>query len=85
MKKIIENVKLQNVETIVIENDNTIDLIVSEDGKTLNVMSNIKPEIIDANFNELDERLSNIEATIKMRILGQLNNLTSKVDKIKID
>ena len=74
-----------NTPLIVIENDNTIDLIVSEDGKTLNVMSNIKPEIIDANFNELDERLSNIEATIKMRILGQLNNLTSKVDKIKID
>ena len=42
MRKIIENVKLQDVETIVIENDNVSSFIVSEDGKTLSIMSNIK-------------------------------------------
>ena len=41
-------------------------------------MSNIKPDIIDANFNELDKRLSDLEATVKMRILGQLNKLMNE-------
>ena len=82
MRKIIENVKLQDVETIVIENDNVSNFIVSEDGKTLSIMSNIKPEIIDANFNELDKRLSDLEATMKMRVLGQISNLTSKIEKL---
>lgn len=85
MRKIIENVKLQDVETIVIENDNVSNFILSEDGKTLSIMSNIKPEIIDANFNELDKRLSDLEATMKMRVLGQINNLTSKIEKLNIN
>lgn len=85
MRKIIENVKLQDVETIVIENDNVSNFIVSKDGKTLSIMSNIKPEIIDANFNELDKRLSDLEATMKMRVLGQINNLTSKIEKLNIN
>lgn len=85
MRKIIENVKLQDVETIVIENDNVSNFIVSEDGKTLSIMSNIKLEIIDANFNELDKRLSDLEATMKMRVLGQISNLTSKIEKLNIN
>ena len=85
MRKIIENVKLQDVETIVIENDNVSNFIVSEDGKTLSIMSNIKLEIIDAYFNELDKRLSDLEATMKMRVLGQINNLTSKIEKLNIN
>lgn len=85
MRKIIENVKLQDVETIVIENDNVSNFIVSEDGKTLSIMSNIKPEIIDANFNELDKRLSDLEATMKMRVLGQISNLTSKIEKLNFN
>ena len=85
MRKVIDNVKLQDVETIIIENDNVTNIFVSEDGKTLSIMTNVKPEIIDANFNELDKRLSDLEATIKMRVLGQINNLTSKIDKIKIE
>ena len=45
----------------------------------------IKPEIIDANFNELDKRLSDLEATMKMRVLGQISNLTSKIEKLNIN
>ena len=85
MRKIIENVKLQDIETIVIENDNVSNFIVSEDGKTLSIMSNIKPENIDANYNELDKRLSDLEATMKMRVLGQISNLTSKIEKLNIN
>ena len=85
MRKVIDNINFQNIENIVIENDNVLILMTSEDGKTLYVMSNIKPEIIDANFDELDKRLSDLEATIKMRVLGQINNLTSKMDKIRIE
>jgi hypothetical protein len=48
-------------------------------------MTNIKPEIIDANFNELDKRLSDLEATMKMRVLGQISNLTSKIEKLNIN
>lgn len=85
MRKILSDVDLSKIKNIIIENDNVINLIVSEDGETLSILSNVKPEIIDANFEELDKRLSEIEATIKMRVLGQINNLTSKIEKIKID
>lgn len=85
MRKILSDVDLSKIKNIIIENDNVINLIVSEDGETLSILSNVKPEIIDANFEELDKRLSEMEATMKMRVLGQINNLTSKIDKIKID
>lgn len=85
MRKIINDIDLSKVKNIVIENSNVIDLYVNEDGDTLSIMTNIKPEIIDNNFNELDKRLSDLEATVKMRILGQLNNLIGKIDKIKIE
>ena len=85
MRKILSDVDLSKIKNIIIENDNVINLIVSEDGETLSILSNVKPEIIDANFEELDKRLSEMEATMKMRVLGQINNLTSKFDKIKID
>lgn len=85
MRKILSDVDLSKIKNIIIENDNVINLIVSEDGETLSILSNVKPEIIDANFEELDKRLSEMEATMKMRVLGQINNLTSKIEKIKID
>lgn len=85
MRKILSDVDLSKIKNIIIENDNVINLIVSEDGETLSILSNVKPEIIDTNFEELDKRLSEMEATMKMRVLGQINNLTSKIDKIKID
>jgi hypothetical protein len=53
-------------------------LYLSEDGETLSIMTNVKPEIIDANFAELDKRLSELEGTVKMRILGQLNRLLNE-------
>lgn len=85
MRKILSDIDLSKIKNIIIENDNVINLIVSEDGETLSILSNVKPEIIDANFEELDKRLSEMEATMKMRVLGQINNLTSKIEKIKID
>lgn len=75
MKKLINDIDLSKVKNILIEDDNVINLIQSEDGETLSILSDVKPEIIDANFDELDKRLSELEATVKMRILGQLNRL----------
>lgn len=85
MKKTINEVDLSKVKNIIIEDDNVVNFFINEETETLTIMSNVKPEIIDANFNELDKRLSDLEATVKMRILGQLNNLIGKVDKIKIE
>lgn len=85
MKKILNDVDLSKVKNIVIEDDNVVNFFLNEENETLTIMSNIKPEIIDNNFNELDKRLSDLEATVKMRILGQLNNLIGKIDKIKIE
>lgn len=85
MKKVINEVDLSKVKNIIIEDDNVVNFFINEETETLTIMSNVKPEIIDANFNELDKRLSDLEATVKMRILGQLNNLIGKVDKIKIE
>ena len=85
MKKIINNIDLSKVKNIIIEDDNVVNFFINEENETLTIMSNIKPEIIDNNFNELDKRLSDLEATVKMRILGQLNNLIGKIDKIKIE
>lgn len=85
MRKILNNVDLSKVKNIVIEDDNVVNFFINEENETLSIMSNIKPEIIDNNFNELDKRLSDLEATVKMRILGQLNNLIGKIDKIKIE
>ena len=85
MKKIINDIDLSKVKNIVIEDDNVVNFFLNEENETLTIMSNIKPEIIDNNFNELDKRLSDLEAIVKMRILGQLNNLIGKIDKIKIE
>lgn len=85
MRKILNDVDLSKVKNIVIEDDNVVNFFINEENETLTIMSNIKPEIIDNNFNELDKRLSDLEATVKMRILGQLNNLIGKIDKIKIE
>lgn len=85
MRKTINEVDLSKVKNIIIEDDNVVNFFINEETETLTIMSNVKPEIIDANFNELDKRLSDLEATVKMRILGQLNNLMGKVDKIKIE
>ena len=83
MKKIINDIDLSKVKNIII--DNVVNFFINEENETLTIMSNVKPEIIDANFNELDKKLSDLEATVKMRILGQLNNLIGKIDKIKIE
>nr|MBP3680792.1 hypothetical protein [Clostridia bacterium] len=85
MKKIINDIDLSKVKNIIIEDDNVVNFFINEENETLTIMSNVKPEIIDANFNELDKKLSDLEATVKMRILGQLNNLIGKIDKIKIE
>lgn len=82
MRKELNNVDLKNVDKIIIEDDNIVNFIFSDDNKTLNIFSNIKPHIIDANFKELDKRLSDVESTIKMRILGQLNNVLNKIEKL---
>ena len=78
MKKIINDIDLSKVKNILIEDTNVSDLYLSEDGETLSIMTNVKPEIIDANFTELDKRLSELEGTVKMRILGQLNRLLNE-------
>lgn len=78
MKKILNDVDLSKVKNIVIEDDNVVNFFINEENETLTIMSNIKPEIIDNNFNELDKRLSDLEATVKMRILGQLNKLMNE-------
>ena len=85
MKKIINDIDLSKVKNIIIEDDNVVNFFINEENETLTIMSNVKPEIIDANFNELDKKLSDLEATVKMRSLGQLNNLIGKIDKIKIE
>lgn len=85
MKKVINEVDLSKVKNIIIEDDNVVNFFINEETETLTIMSNVKPEIIDANFNELDKRLSDLESTVRLRILGQLNNLIGKVDKIKIE
>lgn len=78
MKKIINDINLSKVKNIIIEDDNVVNFFINEENETLTIMSNIKPDIIDANFNELDKRLSDLEATVKMRILGQLNKLMNE-------
>lgn len=85
MRKVLNDIDLSKVKNIVIEDTNVTDLYLSENGDTLSIMTNVKPEIIDANFNELDKRLSDLESTVRLRILGQLNNVISKVDKIKVE
>lgn len=78
MKKIINDIDLSKVKNIIIEDDNVVNFFINEENETLTIMSNIKPDIIDDNFNELDKRLSDLEATVKMRILGQLNKLMNE-------
>lgn len=85
MRKVINEVDLSKIKNIIIEDDNVVNFFINEENETLTIMSNIKPEVIDANFNELDKRLGDLESTVRLRILGQLNNLVSKVEKIKIE
>ena len=55
MRKILNDVDLSKVKNIVIEDDNVVNFFINEENETLTIMSNIKPEIIDNNFNELDK------------------------------
>ena len=78
MKKIINDIDLSKVKNSIIEDTNVSDLYLSENGETLSIMTNVKPDVIDANFNELDKRLSELEGIVKMRIIGQLNKLLNE-------
>lgn len=82
MQKRINNLDLSKIEEIIIEDDNVMNITFSEDGKQMILFSNIKPEIIDENFNELDDRVTELESIIKLRLTGQINNILSRLENL---
>lgn len=83
MKEVIDNIDFKKINSIEINSYNTNKISLSEDGTKLIINSLINPSIIDNNFNELSDRMTNIESIIKLKINGMLNNLISRVDKIE--
>lgn len=83
MKEVVDNIDFKKINSIEINSYNTNKISLSEDGTKLIITSLINPSIIDNNFNELSDRITNIESIIKLKINGMLNNLISRVDKIE--
>lgn len=70
----------KNEITSIIYDDKQININV-EDG-ALVITSNINCDVIDNNFNELESRVSDIEAQIRLRFIGELNKLKVKIEEI---
>lgn len=68
---------------IILENDDLIDFEYDKESNTLSIFQIMNPRIIDLNFNELEKRIENLESQLKLRYLGELNNLKSKVEKLE--
>lgn len=74
---------INNIRNIDVESSNALSVHFDEDESTLIIRSNINTTIIDSNFNELDKRLSNIEAQLKLRFQGEINVLRTKIEKLE--
>jgi hypothetical protein len=77
MKKIDLN---KNEITSIIYDDKQINIKV-EDG-ALVITSNINCDVIDKNFNELESKIDDINAQIRLRFIGELNKLKVKIEEI---
>jgi len=58
-------------------------LYAIKEGDSLKLYSNISASIIDNNFYELDERISNIEAQNRLRFDGELARLKNEIEELK--
>lgn len=73
---------LNEIDEIIIEGDFfNCELENKPNSKKMILIPNINGNIIDKNFNILEERIANIEATINLRILGNLEVLNNKINK----
>ena len=54
-----------------------------KEGDSLELFSNVNGSIIDNNFNELDSRISAIEAQNRLRIDGELIRCKNEIDELK--
>ena len=58
-------------------------LYAVKEGDSLKLYSNVNASIIDRNFYELDERISNIEAQNRLRFDGELARLKNVIEELK--
>lgn len=58
-------------------------LYAVKEGDSLKLYSNVNASIIDSNFYELDERISNIEAQNRLRFDGELARLKNEIEELK--
>lgn len=70
-------INLENIEELTFD-ENLFDIQL--EGKSLIINSKINGEIIDSNFNELDNRITNIESQLRLRINGQLQKLAAELN-----
>ena len=68
---------------VILENDDVIDFSYDEQKGELIIYQIMNPKIIDSNFNELESRIENLETSLRLRYLGELNNLKSRVEKLE--
>lgn len=57
--------------------ENLLDMYIDNEN-TLVIDTKIKGDVIDANFNELDKRLSDVESQMRLRFLGEIQRLRSE-------
>lgn len=58
-------------------------LYAVKEGDSLKLYSNVNASIIDSNFYELDERISNIEAQNRLRFDGEVARLKNEIEELK--
>lgn len=68
---------------VILENDDVIDFSYDEQKGELIIYQIMNPKIIDDNFNELESRIENLETSLRLRYLGELNNLKSRIEKLE--
>lgn len=67
---------VNNVKKIVYD-ENLMNVELNDNGELI-FYGNIKGDVIDSNFTELDKRLSDVESQMRLRFLGEIQRLRSE-------
>lgn len=61
------NINVKDVEHLVLDTNGVLSASLLDEGKTLVLMENMNPSVIDTNFEELEQRVIALEEKLRMK------------------
>jgi hypothetical protein len=61
------NINVKDVEHLVLDTNGVLSASLLDEGKTLVLMENMNPSVIDTNFDELEQRVIALEEKLGMK------------------